>query len=231
MTINIAIIEDEPIYAKQLKGILEQWAKQFNCLVCVDYFNDVKAFLLNDFDTYDVAFLDIELNDTMDGLELAQLMREKLYKGSIVFLTNYKEYVFQGYDVQALNFLLKPVKAEDIIKCMNIVFESIRENAYVFNSNIESIKIPYSKILYFSSSSHYMDIYTTETVYSHRGKLADMKCHLPYNFIQCHRSILVNINHVEKIFKTDLILVNGCTLPISGTYLEQIRTAFLSIIL
>ncbi|MDD3570552.1 MAG: LytTR family DNA-binding domain-containing protein [Lachnospiraceae bacterium] len=231
MTINIAIVEDENIFAKQLKEILEQWSKQLNCLVCIDYFKDTKLFLLNDFDNYDVAFLDIELNDTMDGLELAQLMREELYQGSIVFLTNYKEYVFQGYDVQALNYLLKPVKAEDIIKCMNIVYKLTRENAYVFNGNIESIKIPYSKILYFSSSNHYIDIYTTETTYSHRGKLADMKCHLPYNFIQCHRSILVNINHVEKIFKTDLVLVNGCTLPISGTYLEQIRTAFLSIIL
>jgi len=231
LTIRIAIVEDELIYAQQLKEILEQWAKQSNCLGCIDYFKNTKSFLLNDFYNYDVSFLDIELKDTMDGLELAQLMRKELYQGSIVFLTNYKEYVFQGYDVQALNYLLKPVKEEDIIKCMNIVYKSTRENAYVFNGNIESIKIPYSKILYFSSSSHYIDVYTTDTTYSHRGKLSDMKCHLPYNFIQCHRSILVNINHVEKIFKTDLLLVNGCTLPISGTYLEQMRTAFLSIIL
>ena len=231
MTINIAIVEDELIYAEQLKEILEYWSKQFNCSVTMDYFKDTNLLLENDFNVYDVAFLDIQIKDKMDGLSLAQLMRKKDYKGSIIFLTNYRDYVFQGYDVQALHYLLKPIDELDIKKCMNMVYQLTRENNYVLFSNNKTIKIPYQQILYFSSSNHYIDIKTVTTSYSHKAKIKDMKCHLPYHFVQCHRSVLVNINYVDKINKNNLILSNGEELPISNTYLEEVRTAFLSIIL
>lgn len=231
MTINIAVVEDEFIYVQQLKEILEQWSKQLNCWVSVNYFQEPHSFLANDIDTYDAVFLDIELKDTIDGFSLAQSMRKELYKGSIIFLTNYKEYVFQGYDVQALNYLLKPIDAIDIIKCMDRVYKLTGENNYVFSYNNKTIKIPYNKIIYFASSNHHIEVYTNDNTYSHRANLADIKCHLPHNFVQCYRSILVNINHIEKLFKTGLLLSTGETLPISSTYLEQIRTAFLSMII
>lgn len=231
MTINIAIVEDELIYVKQLKEILESWSKQFHCTVTIDYFEDTNLLLENDFNVYNVAFLDIQIKDTMDGLSLAQLMRKKDYKGSIIFLTNYRDYVFQGYDVQALHYLLKPINELDIKKCMDMVYQLTTENNYIFFNNNKTIKIPYQHILYFSSSNHYIDINTTTISYSHKAKIKDMKCHLPYYFVQCHRSVLVNINYVDKINKNNLFLSNGEELPISNTYLEEVRTAFLSIIL
>ncbi len=167
----------------------------------------------------------------MDGLSLAQFMRKGNYQGSIIFLTSYKEYVFQGYDVQALHYLLKPVKEQDIKKCMNMVYQLTKENNYIIQSNSQTIKIPYHQILYFSSANHYIEVYMSEISYSHKAKLSDMISHLPYHFAQCHRSILVNMNHVEKIVKNEIFLSNGAKLPISNTYLEDVRKTFLDTIL
>lgn len=231
MNIVIAMIEDESIFAEQLKEMLTHWAKQVNCTVSLDYFENANAFIKINFNVYDVAFLDIQLDGTMDGLCLAQYMRKNNYRGSIIFLTSFKEYVFQGYDVQALHYLLKPVKENDIKKCMNMVYQLARENNYIFQYNNETIKIPYHKILYFSSANHYIDIYTLEATYSHKAKLTDTISHLPYDFSQCHRSILVNMNHVEKIVKNELFLSNGNKLPISSTYLDHVRKTFLDTIL
>lgn len=197
----------------------------------MECFENANAFLKTNFDAYDVSFLDIQLDEAMDGLSLAQYLRKNNYQGSIIFLTSYKEYVFQGYDVQALHYLLKPVRENDIKKCMNMVYQLTRENNYIFQSNNQTIKIPYHKILYFSSANHYIDIYTLEATYSYKAKLADTISHLPYDFAQCHRSILVNMNHVEKIVKNEVFLSNGDRLPISSTYLEHVRKTFLDIIL
>lgn len=231
MKIHIAIIEDESVYAEQLKEILEHWAKQLNCTVVLDYFKNGTSFLNTKFVTYDVAFLDVELEETMDGLSLAQNMRRNNYQGSIIFLTNYKEYVFQGYDVQALHYLIKPIKDQEIEKCMNMVFQLSKKNNYIFQYNNQTIKIPYYQIIYFSSANHYIDIYTIDATYSHKAKLAEIKCHLPYEFTQCHRSILVNMNHVKKIIKNEIFLTNGTELPISNTYLDNVRKTFLNTIL
>ncbi|WP_313527474.1 LytR/AlgR family response regulator transcription factor [Anaerotignum sp.] len=231
MNILIAIIEDESIYAQQLTEMLEHWAKQLNCTLTLDYFKNASSFLQTNFNSYDVAFLDIQLDETMDGLSLAQFMRKGNYQGSIIFLTSYKEYVFQGYDVQALHYLLKPVKEQDIKKCMNMVYQLTKENNYIIQSNSQTIKIPYHQILYFSSANHYIEVYMSEISYSHKAKLSDMISHLPYHFAQCHRSILVNMNHVEKIVKNEIFLSNGAKLPISNTYLEDVRKTFLDTIL
>lgn len=231
MNILIAIIEDESIYAQQLTEILEHWAKQLNCTISLDYFKNANSFLQTNFNSYDVAFLDIQLDETMDGLSLAQFMRKDNYQGSIIFLTSYKEYVFQGYDVQALHYLLKPVKEEDIKKCMNMVYQLTKENNYIIQNNAQTIKIPYHQILYFSCANHYMEIYTSEATYSQKTKLTDIISHLPYHFAQCHRSILVNLNHVEKIVKNEIFLSNGTKLPISNTHLEDVRKTFLDTIL
>jgi len=167
----------------------------------------------------------------MDGLALAQSLRKNNYHGSIIFLTSYKEYVFQGYDVQALHYLLKPIREDDIRKCMNVVLQLTRDNNYIFQYNNQTLKIPYHQILYFSSANHYIEIYTVEGVQMHKATLADILNNLPYEFTKCHRSILVNMSHVEKIVKNEIYLSNGNKLPISNTYLEQVRTTFLDTIL
>lgn len=231
MNIYIAVVEDELIYAEQLDKILNNWAKQLNCTFSLVHFKSAADFLKSDFNMYDVAFLDIQLDDAMDGLFLAQSLRKNDYQGSIIFLTSYKEYVFQGYDVQALHYLLKPVKENDIKKCMNTVYQLAKENNYILQYNNETIKIPFQKILYFSGANHYIDIYTSETTYSYKAKLANTISHLPYHFVQCHRSILVNMDHVEKIVKNEIFLSNGTKLPISNTYLEDVRKTFLDTIL
>jgi len=231
MNIYIAVVEDELIYAEQLDKILNHWAKQLNCTLSLVHFKSASDFLKTDFNLYDVAFLDIQLYETMDGLSLAQSLRKNEYQGSIVFLTSYKEYVFQGYDVQALHYLLKPVQEQDIKKCMNMVYQLTKQKNYIIQNNNQTIKIPFHQIFYFSSANHYIDIYTLEATYSHKAKVADMISHLPYHFTQCHRSILVNLNHVEKIVKNEIFLSNGATLPISNTYLEHVRKAFLDTIL
>lgn len=223
MLINIATIDDENFYIEALNKELTLWSKQKGCHIELDKYTNASKFLASTYITYDIIFLDIELNDIINGLEIAQNIRKNGYEGSIVFLTNYMEFVLQGYDVKAMNYLMKPIKKEDIKKCMDEVYSLSKRNCYLFTSNNQVLKIAYQQILYFSASNHYVEVYTVDNVYKHKAKLSDIKCHLPLEFIQCHRSLIVNIKQVHQIKNHDLFLLNGTKLPISETFLDEIQ--------
>lgn len=229
MLLDVAIIEDQPMDIEVLKEVLGQWAKKHRCVLQISTFSSGEEFLEDEKSIiHDVVILDIQLKG-IDGLDIAKNLRQNDFQGSIIFLTNFREYVFQGYDVRALQYLVKPVQYEMIEKCMNIVCMLFGTAYYTFSFKNNVEKLSFHEILYFSSDNHYIDIHTKERIYSHKAKFKDIIATLPSQFVQCHRSIILNVNHIEKIEKNMTYLSNGETQPISDTYLNSIRNAILHI--
>lgn len=85
MNILIAIIEDESIYAEQLTEVLEHWAKQLNCTISLDYFKNANSFLQTNFNSYDVAFLDIQLDEQWMGYHWLSLCEKTIIKVLLYF--------------------------------------------------------------------------------------------------------------------------------------------------
>lgn len=230
MKINVGIVEDEKIYKEQLIQILDQWGLETCCEMIYSTATSGEAFLSKLPKEMDILFLDIQLTK-MNGVELAHELRKKQIHCEIVFLTAYREYVFQGYQVRALNYLLKPISYLEIKKCMNFIYERLKVEHYVFRKQQNIYKIPYSDILYFSSSKHYVDIKTMQTTYRQLEPLKNILTHLPLEFMQCHRTTIVNIHHIQCINGNNITMSDNVILPVSKTYLPSIRNGILKSII
>lgn len=224
---KIAIVENELLHAENLKDLLQQWSREHQTIVEISCFLSGESFLDSDFVCLDLAFIDIQL-DGMNGLTAAHQIREQGFYGQLVFLTAFSEYVFDGYEVQALNYLLKPVSYDKIAQCIDYVVRKLNDDHYTFRDHGSVIQIAYSRIICFSSANHYTQIVTTEGNFKQIGTIRNVFTHLPNRFIFCHRTTIVNMEHIKMLRGRDLVLSNNTVVPVSLTYLQEIRSALLS---
>ena len=223
MNLSITIIEDQEKEKERLLKALDIWKERNNTTLQIEYFVDGENyFASHPTDESSLYILDIQLHN-MDGIEIAKKMRARGYEGNILFLTAFREYVFDGYDVRALNYLLKPVSQEALDKCMDDVYKQLYGNCFVYRDASNILQIAYCNILSFSVTKHYVDITTTKDVHNCRLPLSSILPLLPKEFIQVSRSCIVNMRHIRKIAKTTITLSNKTTVQISRNYLDDVR--------
>lgn len=229
MAIRVSILEDQIIEAEYLKSNLYQWSTQNKCeLKILEYQSGEEFFKQTDtkeYHLFSVFFLDIQMKG-MNGLDVAKKLRKEGYKGAIIFLTAFREYVFHGYEVQAMNYLLKPVKWKQLFLCMDEIVRDLSGSSYLYRNKQEIVRIPYRDILSFSSSLHYIDIVTVSEHYCQYATLNNIIKYLPQEFIRTHRSCIVNMAHIYKISKSTIVLSNHMTTQIGRSYLKSVVAAF-----
>ena len=224
---KVAIIENEKFHAANIIALLQRWSKERRTIIEIVEFNSAEEFLKSGDNDSELVFMDILL-DGMDGVTAAHNLRGLGFQGQIVFLTSYSEYVFDGYDVQALNYLLKPVTYEKIARCLDYVEKTFNDDRYTFRSRGSIVRTPYSQIIYFSSANHYTKIVTSEGILNQLESIRSIFSHLPDQFHFCHRTVIVNVEHITMLNNRELVLSNGEVLPVSFTYLQDIRSTLLS---
>lgn len=122
MIINITILEDNESDFITLSDSIKKWAANSGILINIIWLNSYKKFIKSLPNLKcDLFFSDIELNcnNSFTGIDACKQLRESGYTGIIIFLTAFKEYVFDGYDVQAFNYLLKPINYGTINNCLD----------------------------------------------------------------------------------------------------------------
>ncbi|MDO5765919.1 MAG: LytTR family DNA-binding domain-containing protein, partial [Elusimicrobiales bacterium] len=161
---RIAVVENEEIYVEELVEFIRTWERENDLKEkCeVRSFKSGETFLEDDIDSYSAVFMDIQLDGTLDGMNVARQIRRRGGTQMIFFLTAYDNYVLDGYDVDASGYLLKPVEYEKIEKCMNKVLQRTRKRYFEHVSKGKRCLIPYDDILYFQSSLHYIEIKTLD---------------------------------------------------------------------
>ena len=143
------------------------------------------------------------------------------------FLTAFREYVFRGYEVRALNYLLKPVKENTLFLCLDEIAKELSNNTYIYRNKQEIVSIPYADILTFSSRLHYVDILTVDgKCYEQMSTLNKIIVHLPSEFIRTHRSYIVNMAHIYRITSGTIELSNHLTTQIARSYSKDVISAF-----
>ena len=240
MTLNIIIIEDAPIYAKQLADLLKSWASNNKTPLSIRHYSQGEDFLKSpDYEDDTLFFLDIDLK-TCSGINIAKQLRKDGFRGHIIFLTAFSEYVFDGYHVQALDYLLKPLDMERLNRCMRPVIKDREGSYYICQAKSELVKIPYRKIMAFASYRHYVDIITQIPVsppdksacktYRQKITLRALEQQLPKEFVRCHRTVIVNINKVMRLTGSELTLSDNSIYPVSESYLKSVRNAFVELL-
>lgn len=226
MKFRITIIEDDLQEKEQLLHTLHIWEERRNTSLDIHFYNSGENyFASHKIDEDHLYILDIQLPG-MTGIEIAKNMRKRGFDGNILFLTAFREYVFDGYDVRALHYLLKPVLQEALDKCLDDVYQQLNGEYFIFRENSHIIQIPYIDIICLSASKHYIELTTKKEVYSIRMTLKNILPFLPMDFIQCHRGHIVNMRHIRKITATDLLLSNNTTVLIGRNYLASVRHSY-----
>ncbi len=183
---------------------------------------------------YDIYLLDIYMETTMNGIELAKKLREIDDFAGICFISSSGDFYREAYDLQDINYLLKPITKADfekLIARIELRRENIREKSlhYRYGGNIHSV--PYGNILFISSSGHHVNITCKDgSVHSAVAKLDDIELQLDgKQFLRCHQSFIINLYKVDTVSSSDVIIA-GKTVPLSRKYAENLKRRYREIL-
>lgn len=170
----------------------------------------------------DLLFLDIEMPD-INGMETAKHLRATGINLQIVFVTSHPDYVFDGYTVNAMGYLLKPADAiqldELITRVLAVLYKEENE-FYTIQNKEGTYRLPLKEILYFFSERRQVTCVTRSRHLSFYARLNDVEKQLPKSFVRIHQRYIVNAERVEHI-RTDSILLGEKELPVSRSYREK----------
>ena len=220
---KIAIIDDSRADADVLKGYLQQYSEEEGNQFNIDYYEASIEFLENFQNQYDVLFLDVEMPGS-DGLTVAREIREKDSSVAIVFVTNMAQFAVEGYKVNAVDFMVKPVGyyvfTDTLKKAINSV--AIRPDTSILINDSDGLyKISSSEIVYVEKSQDKVIFHTISRNYIERNTIKSIKEKLDNNlFGECSYGILVNYEKVRCITKED-VDVGIAKLPISRRQKKQ----------
>lgn len=228
MTYEIAICDDEEKQRAYIKSLVERWLRQTFHHVKIQEYASSEQFLFEQaYDRTQILFLDIEM-EKMDGIALAREIRKHNRQMQIIFVTGYMEYIQEGYDVEALHYLLKPVSQEKIDSVLERAVERLKTADAVFlvECGGEVLRLPLKEIRFIESNRNY-NIIHADNDYEMRGTLSELEEKLDEAFVRVGRSCLVNLHYVRRIGKTELILNTGEKLLVPRGSYKKLNEAFI----
>lgn len=224
--INIAICDDDKSQINFLKNMLREWNSQ----TFITEYNSAEQFLFSYPDKpCDLLLLDIEMGN-MNGMELARSLRTKGNMLPIIFITGFSEYMNEGYDVEALHYLLKPVNKHKLFQVLDRYANRHKtDNRVILPVGDESVLVCADEIVYCEAFGKKTQITMNN------GK--DIVCicglsttaeKLGNRFVPCHRSYIVNIRYISSISKTDVTMDSGKKIPVSRRLYDSVNRAFIA---
>ncbi|GEK91814.1 LytR/AlgR family response regulator transcription factor [Alkalibacterium kapii] len=229
--IHIAVVDDETIQLDTMISLITQAAKKVNLISNISAFSSGESFLfeLEDQPDMDMVFLDIEMKQ-VDGLKVAKKIREKNQQMTIVFATAYTEYAVQGYDVQALDYLLKPIKVGDVVRVLkrHLDRKPFARKTITIETQGEISKIDQEEILYIEVNRRECAIHLKDKILTVNETLKELADRLSNDFIQTHRSYLINVAHINRLISKDAELSNGEQVPVSRRLIKDVQERFIA---
>lgn len=190
---------------------------------------EAERFLAGDGRQLHLLILDIETGNKT-GMELAKEMRDRNDRRSILFVTGYEKYLPAGYEVQPIQFLLKPIDWDKLKKAILTDWEvKHRPGGLILKKHGRNIRIPFRSILYAEASgNHGVNLTTEQGTETFPLGFSGLEALLPEDqFIRCHKSYLVGLRHVRELDRQGFVLDNACRLPVGRAYEKECRRLFL----
>ena len=166
----------------------------------------------------DILFLDIQMKD-MDGMETARKLRADKFRGFLVFITVLKEMVFQSFEVQAYDYLVKPVDDKQFEKTMERLYASMQnasEDSLLVQKGYEGRIIRKDEIVFCEIIDRkiYLNLASGEVV-DYYERIENLETKLNNRFYRCHRSYLINLKHLKGYKNGTACMDNGKEIPVS----------------
>lgn len=215
--VNIAIVEDEKKEAERLVQLIEKYSAEHDIALACKVFNDGLDFLSGYKQQFEIVFLDIQM-PFVDGLSVAAKLRQLDMNVIIVFVTNMVQYAIKGYEVEASDFIVKPLEYNvfeyKFKRILSLAKKHMDTDMVIINGS-EQIRVRVSDIDYVEVSGHKVIYHINDRVIESWDVLANVYEALkPFDFCYCNSCYIVNLNHVRGVGK-DMVDVNGVQLKIS----------------
>lgn len=233
--IEIAVCDDDKFTVNYIVNTLTHISKKNNLYINIHTFTSGMEFIsnYNPSKSYDIIFLDILL-DSLNGIDIAKHIRENNDITKIIFISSSSEYILDGYDVEASNYLIKPLDYEKL----NKVFIKAIKSLYNTNSKLlkinhgsKTITLPLSKVLYFEVYNRKVIAILDNSTIEFYSRLSDIEVLISkYNFVRCHRSYLVNVCKISQLSSSEITLNNFAKIPIGKKYINNVENAFFKFI-
>ncbi len=228
MRIRTAIIEDDKAAAQSLERHLDLCASKLDIRFEIQCFQEATGFLSDYKPVYDLIFMDIDLPH-LNGMKAAERLRELDAEVILVFVTSLAQYAVQGYRVEALDFLVKPLKYFNVEMVLNRVVQKLNQHTgqlVMIRLPGETKAVPASRIAYVDVQDHYITFHTDSEDLRTKGTLQDVEKQLPKDsFFRCSRYCLVNLRSIEAI-RRDTILVRGSEILLSRPRRKDLIQAY-----
>jgi len=235
--INIAICDDTYEEVEIISSYVSKNLEDLNISFKISTFSegqDLIEQMSSSRQNFDIIFLDIYM-EFSNGIDIARKIREFDKECKIIFITSSKDHAIDGYEVRALNYILKPINEEKLNDAIKIAIESLnKENHKVVIRNKKgNYKILYKDILYAESKARVVNIYLKSSeVISFYSKLDDfIKTLQDERFLKCHKSFAVNMDYVLKIENNSIFMNNNITIPISSSNIVGIKDSYFNYLL
>ncbi len=200
--LKIAIVEDDAHYARQLADYLRKYEKESGAKIEIAQFQDGDQLVDGYRPEYDIILLDVEM-PLLDGMTTAKIIRMKDPEVVIIFITNMAQYAIQGYAVDALDYVLKPISYFAFSQRLNRAIRRIkkRETHFLTISTREGTqKLAVSQIYYVESQGHALLYHTDQGVIFSTGTMRELERRLePFHFFRGNKGYLINLEHVSGV--------------------------------
>lgn len=244
--LSVVLIDDERLALNELEYILNKYeelnivSKFIDPIDAMEYIKDYKP---------DLVFLDIEMPE-LQGIQVAEKIIEYHEDIKIVFVTAFDEYALKAFEVQAVDYLLKPFSEERVHKCVEKIIKNSKDSKNSIKVKDENsvnkklrkvsvwkddilVLLEVDDILYCKVKDGELFIYTKKETYKSQYTLSQMENKLQnYEFIKCHRNFIVNLNEIEEIVPwfngTYILKLNGSSdeIPVSRHYNKLLKNIF-----
>lgn len=233
--LRVAIVEDEQAAAQQLRECLLRFGRENNLPFEVTHFANGALLAGNYRPVWDLLLLDID-TPVMNGLEAARSIRETDPDVGIVFITNLAQYAINGYEVRALDYLLKPVNYYALSMKLKRVLRLLHgqnagnEEALMLKRNGELVRVPLRHLYYIEVFDHKLRYHTADGEFEVTGAatMTGLEKELtPKGFVRCHNCYLANLRVVDGL-RGNMLVVAGQELPISRNRRRAVVEALLA---
>ena len=226
---RIAICDDQPAQLQLLQDQCRRWGISRSVPVQVQTFETAEAFLFT-YETdkaFDVLLLDIQMPG-LSGMELARRLRTSGDSLTLALITAIPDYALEGYAVDALAYLLKPVSDTVLYDLLDKVNKRSPAPFLLVDHNGTTERIPLSSIIYFESQGHDTLVVCDNCTLVSPHVLSHYAQQLGPNFHQIHRCYLINLAHAASIHRKEVHLDNDAALPVARGRFESLSQAYLA---
>ena len=232
MKIRIACCDDEKQQLELYKTMFTNIEMRQDIKLNVEYFLSGN-FMLERFQSeknpFDLVYLDMDM-DEKSGLDLAKEIRQNYHSDCLIlFLTNYPKYMQNSFDVRAFQYMIKPVQFDEFERKFNAARKYLEKD--------DKNRVDEDNVVFFTNEIYYIEkeksskqflVYLEDKCVVAKGVLSAIENQLlEQHFMRTHRSYLVNMKHIRRIQKNDLVLSNGNLVPISRRKEKELKQQFM----